>query len=65
MGEQFLTLTEASRRLNFDYRRLKKLARTIQPAAYNGDVRLYRLDQFTHLVGLPERQRMVRQFRDM
>jgi hypothetical protein len=53
MGEQFVTLTEVSRRLNFHYRRLKKLARTIQPAAYNGVVRLYKLEQFDSLLVRP------------
>jgi hypothetical protein len=53
MGEQFVTLSEVSRRLNLDYRRLKKLARTIQPVAYNGVVRLYKLEQFDSLLVRP------------
>jgi hypothetical protein len=65
MPEQFFNLTEVSRLLNFDYRRLKKLSRMIQPAAFNGDVRLYRLDQFSHLVGAEERTHMVRKFRNI
>ena len=65
MADQFFTLNEASRLLNVERRRLMKLAEGIKPAAYNGNLRLYRLEQFGHLAGLEERQHMVRKFIDI
>jgi hypothetical protein len=65
MAEQYFTLNQVSRLLNLERRRLAKLADGIQPVAYNGNLRLYRLGQFDHLVRREERQHMVRQFREI
>jgi hypothetical protein len=62
MAHQYFTLNQVSRILNLERRRLAKLADGIQPAAFNGKLRLYRIDQFDHLVRLEERQHMVRNF---
>jgi hypothetical protein len=65
MADQFFTLNQVSRLLNLERRRLIKLADGIQPAAFNGNLRLYRLHQFDHLVRLGQRTSLVQTFIDI